>query len=80
MEKDGSGILMKAVVVEASPKRDGNSVSLVKELIKGMQVNGEAEVSELYLKDLDIEFCRGGWSCLKLGEPGCVIDDESLLR
>ena len=76
MEKDGSGIIMKAVVVEASPKRDGNSVTLVRELIKGLQVNSEAEVSELYLEDLDIEFCRGCWSCLKLGEPGCVIDDD----
>ena len=68
--------LIKAVVVEASPKRDGNSVTLAKEFIKGLQVNSEAEVKELYLEDLDIKFCRGCWSCLKLGHPGCVIDDD----
>ena len=67
---------MKAVVVEASPKRKGNSVTLAKEFIKGLRENNAAEVTELYLDDLDIRFCRGCWSCLKRGEPGCVIDDD----
>ena len=67
---------MKAVIVEASPRRDGNSVTLAKEFIRGLNENPEAVVSELYLDDLNIQFCRGCWSCLKLGEPGCVIDDD----
>ncbi|OGD58474.1 hypothetical protein A3K78_00115 [Candidatus Bathyarchaeota archaeon RBG_13_52_12] len=67
---------MKAVVVEASPKRDGNSVTLAKEFIKGLRENSSAEVTELYLEDMDIKFCRGCWSCLKMGEPGCVIKDD----
>ena len=67
---------MKAVIVEASPKKDGNSVTLSKQFIKGLQENPEAEITELYLDDLNIEFCRGCWSCLKLGEPGCVLDDD----
>ena len=67
---------MKAVVVEASPKREGNSVTLAKEFIKGLQENSSAEVAELYLEDMDIKFCTGCWSCIKLGEPDCVIDDD----
>jgi multimeric flavodoxin WrbA len=67
---------MKAVVVEASPKRNGNSVTLAKEFIKGLRENGSAEITELYLEDMDIHFCRGCWSCLKMGEPGCVIKDD----
>jgi multimeric flavodoxin WrbA len=67
---------MKAVIVEASPKRDGNSVTLAKQLIHGLKTNEDAELTELYLEDLDIQFCRGCWSCLKLGEPGCVIEDD----
>jgi len=67
---------MKAVIVEASPKRDGNSVTLAKEFIKGLQESINSEITELFLEDLDIRFCRGCWSCLKLGEPGCVIDDD----
>ena len=67
---------MKAVIVEASPKRDGNSVTLAKEFIRGLSENQMAEITELYLDDLDIKFCRGCWSCIKRGEPGCVIDDD----
>ena len=67
---------MKAVIVEASPKKDGNSVTLAKEFIRGLKENQRAETTELYLDDLDIKFCRGCWSCLKLGEPGCVIEDD----
>ncbi|TFH14379.1 flavodoxin family protein [Candidatus Bathyarchaeota archaeon] len=68
--------MMKAVVVEASPKREGNSVTLAKEFSKGLQENKDSEITELYLEDLDIKFCRGCWSCLRLGQPGCVIDDD----
>ena len=67
---------MKAVIVEASPKRDGNSVTLAKEFIKGLRENDRAEVTELYLGDMDIKLCKGCWSCLKMGEPGCVIEDD----
>jgi multimeric flavodoxin WrbA len=67
---------MKAVVVEASPKREGNSVTLAKEFINGLRENSGAEVTELYLEAMDIKFCRGCWSCLKMGEPGCVIKDD----
>ena len=67
---------MKAVIVEASPKREGNSVTLAREFIRGLNENPDAMVTELYLDGLDIQFCRGCWSCLKMGEPGCVIDDD----
>jgi multimeric flavodoxin WrbA len=67
---------MKAVIVEASPKRDGNSVTLAKEFIRGLRENQMAEITELYLDDLDIQFCRGCWTCIKMGEPGCVIEDD----
>mgnify|MGYP003526588391 CR=1 FL=1 len=37
---------------------------------------GETEIRELFLNEMDIRHCNGCWSCLKLGEPGCVIDDD----
>ena len=67
---------MKAVVVEASPKRDGSSVTLAKEFIKGLKENIGAEVTEFYLEDMDIKFCTGCWSCIRMDQPGCVIDDD----
>jgi multimeric flavodoxin WrbA len=68
--------MMKAVIAEASPKREENSVTIAKQLIHGLKTNKDAELTELYLEDLDIKFCRGCWSCLKRGEPGYVIEDD----
>jgi multimeric flavodoxin WrbA len=67
---------MKAVIVEASPRKDGNSITLAKQFIKGLKENKNTDVTELYLEELDIKFCRGCWSCLKHGHPGCIIEDD----
>jgi len=67
---------MKAVIVEASPKPEGNSTTIAKHIINGLLENPEAEITELFLDELDIKFCRGCWECLKRGEPGCVINDD----
>ena len=37
---------MKAVIAEASPKRDGNSVTLAKQLIQGMMTNKDWLISQ----------------------------------
>jgi hypothetical protein len=39
---------MRAVVVEASPNREGSSVTLARSFIEGLREGGEAEVSELF--------------------------------
>jgi len=70
---------MKAVIVEASPKPEGNSTTIAKHIINGLRENPEAEITELFLDELDIKFCRGCWKCLKRGEPGCVIDFNDLI-
>ena len=67
---------MKTLVVEASPRRDGNSITLARSLIKGLRDAGKTEIRELFLNEMDIHHCNGCWSCLTLGEPGCVIDDD----
>jgi len=70
---------MKTLVVEASPRRAGNSITLARSLINGLRDAGETEITELFLDEMDIRYCRGCWSCLKLGEPGCVMDDDMKL-
>lgn len=67
---------MKAVVVEASPNRDGSSVTLARGFLRGLTEGGGAEVTEYYLPDMHIEPCIGCWKCLKMDEPGCVLDDD----
>jgi len=62
--------------VEASPNRDGSSVTLARSFIEGLREGGEAEVSELFLGDMDVRPCIGCWRCLEMREPGCVIEDD----
>ena len=69
---------MKTLVVEASPRREGNSITLARSLIQGLRDASETEVVELFLNDMEIRHCIGCWSCLKLGKPGCVIDDDMM--
>lgn len=67
---------MKAVVVEASPRREGSSVTLARSFIKGLREGGETEVTELFLRNMDVKPCIGCWKCLEMEEPGCVIEDD----
>jgi NAD(P)H-dependent FMN reductase len=67
---------VRAVVVEASPRRDGSSVTLARSFIEGLREGGEAEVAELFLNDMDVRPCIGCWKCLEMREPGCVIEDD----
>lgn len=61
------------VAITSSPHRDGNSVTLAREAIKGCMEKG-AEIDEIHLPDHDIEFCKGCMSCLS-GDR-CILDDD----
>ena len=67
---------MKTVVVEASPRRDGSSVTLARSFVKGLREGGEAQVTEIFLRNMDVKPCIGCWKCLEMQEPGCVIEDD----
>jgi multimeric flavodoxin WrbA len=67
---------MRTVVVEASPRRDGSSVTIARSFIRGLRDGVEADVAELFLNDMDVRPCIGCWKCLEMREPGCVIDDD----
>ena len=67
---------MKAVIVEASPRRDGSSVTIARSFIRGLRDGGEADITELFLNDMDVKPCIGCWKCMEMREPGCVIDDD----
>ena len=54
---------MKIMGIASSPHRDGNSVTLLREALKGAQEAG-AETEEIYLPDYDIRYCKGCMGCL----------------
>jgi multimeric flavodoxin WrbA len=67
---------MKTLVVEASPNREGSSITIARSFMKGLRDGGETQIRELFLNDMDVRPCLGCWKCLEMSEPGCVIDDE----
>ena len=64
---------MKIVGIASSPHRNGNSVGLLREALKGAQEAG-AETEEVYLPDYDITYCKGCMNCLS--SDRCAIPDD----
>lgn len=63
----------KVVIISSSPRKNGNSETLAKELAKGAADAGN-QVEFITLKDLKLEFCRGCLYCQS--HDRCVISDS----
>ena len=64
-----------ALVIYGSPRKNGNTDILLKELVKGIKDRNEKiKIKEIYLRDLNIHPCRGCRACDKSGR--CVLDDD----
>lgn len=65
--------MIKIVAVYGSPRRKGNTSTLLKKAIQGAR-DSEAHVEEVVLRDLDISPCLEIYGCKKTGR--CVIQDD----
>lgn len=64
---------MYIVAVNGSPRRDGNTVTLMRWVVEGCQEAG-ADVEWLHVADRRIEYCQGCMGCLRTGT--CAIQDD----
>lgn len=65
--------MKKLVAFIGSPRKDGNTATVVKELIRGAQDAGtETTIFNLY--DMNIKPCQGCFDCRKTGY--CVMQDD----
>ena len=64
--------MTKAVGIAGSPRRNGNSTSLLKAVLRGAEGEG-AETAVIHLDDLVFRGCRGCETCAPHGE--CVVRD-----
>ena len=65
--------MKKVVAFMGSPRKNGNTVTLVKEVIRGAEDAG-AETTAFNLYDLNIKPCQGCLACRKTGH--CVMQDD----
>ena len=63
----------KIVAIYGSPRRKGNTATLLKEAVRGAREFG-ATVEEIVLRDMKISPCLEIYGCLKAGE--CAIKDD----
>jgi multimeric flavodoxin WrbA len=63
----------KIVAIYGSPRREGNTATLLKKAIEGARDSG-AEVEEIVLRDLKISPCLEIYGCMQAGE--CAIKDD----
>ncbi len=64
---------MQVLGVVGSPRRGGNTETLVDEILDGAK-EGRAEVGKVILDELDIRPCKGCFACSKTHQ--CVQDDD----
>ncbi len=67
---------MRAIVLHGSPRRGGNSDTLVDYFLQGLKSTGEVEVFNFILNDMSIRPCQGCESCMTSEGHKCVIDDD----
>lgn len=66
---------MKAIGIVGSPRRDGNTAYLTRQVLDIL--NGKFEIELVFLKDLDLNPCDGCHSCAKTSK--CIINDDMQL-
>lgn len=64
----------KIVIISSSMRKGSNSETLAKEFEKGAKET-DNEVEIIYLRDYEINFCKGCMACLKTKK--CVIKDNT---
>ena len=62
---------MKVLGISASPRRGGNSETLLDQALSGAASKG-ADIEKIILAEKKIEFCQGDNRCSKTGRLGSV--------
>ncbi|MGL4651893.1 flavodoxin family protein [Cetobacterium sp.] len=70
---------MKVVIINGSPRRNGNTAILCEEFMKGVKSEEDADVEIVNLYDLKYTGCKSCFACKKKDEKTygrCVIKDD----
>lgn len=74
LEREGEMSAKRVLILEGSPRINGNSAILANQVAAGAKDEG-AEVQIIYLHDMNIQPCSACESCQGAKELDCVIDD-----
>jgi FMN-dependent NADH-azoreductase len=67
---------MKVVAINGSPKgKNSNTSIMINALLKGIK-SPQTEIFKIYLSEMNIEYCRGCYSCWFKSPGNCIIHDD----
>jgi len=67
---------MKILAIIGSPRGKGNSYALTRRVEEKMKALGDVEFEYIFLRDFNLQPCRGCYLCLSMGEDKCPIKDD----
>jgi multimeric flavodoxin WrbA len=67
---------MKILAIMGSPKGKGNGYKAVKRIEDKMKEMGGVEFEYLFLKDANLQGCKGCFLCVSRGEEKCPLKDD----
>ena len=67
---------MKVLAIMGSPKGKGNGYRVIRQIEERMKTLGEVEFEYLFLKDVNLQQCRGCFVCVAKGEERCPLKDD----
>jgi multimeric flavodoxin WrbA len=66
---------MNVLALQGSPRKDGNTATLLESFLDGLRAGGTQTIQEITLQGGDIAPCRNCDACRRMQERYCVIDD-----
>ena len=72
---EGRWTARKVLIFMGSPRKEGNSTTLAKQVTAGAEAAG-AKVESFYLHDMDIKPCDACEACRDKTETDCILDDD----
>ncbi len=67
---------MKILTIIGSPRKKGNSYQAACKLEEEMKKQGDYEFEYLFLKDTNLQECRGCFNCISRGIEFCPLKDD----
>lgn len=67
---------MKVIAIMGSPMGKGQGYGVVKQIEETMKKLGDVEFEHVFLKEADLQLCKGCFVCISRGEDKCPLKDD----
>lgn len=69
---------MKILAIIGSPRKKGNTFSIIEKIFSKLKSFNDVEVEYLFLSDVKLDFCKGCCACLTKGDDYCPNKEDDI--